>query len=66
MCLLHQVIQLIQKKEPMGRKLDFLMQEMGREINTVGSKAQNVKVSQYVVAFKSELEKIKEQIQNIE
>lgn len=53
-------------KEPIGRKLDFLVQEMNREINTVGSKAQELKITRLVVEAKSEMEKIREQIQNIE
>lgn len=51
---------------PVGRKLDFLVQEMNREVNTIGSKAQDVEVARIVVDLKSELEKIREQIQNIE
>lgn len=50
----------------MGRQLDFLLQEMGREINTIGSKACNASVSHEVVKIKAELEKIREQVQNIE
>ena len=53
-------------KEPVGRTLDFLVQEMGREINTTGSKANDAKISQLVVECKGELEKIREQVQNIE
>jgi uncharacterized protein (TIGR00255 family) len=52
--------------EPVGRPLDFLAQEMNREINTVGSKANAAEVSQQVVKMKAELEKIREQVQNIE
>ena len=52
--------------KPMGRKLDFLIQEMNREANTIGSKAHDVEVAKMVVEIKSEIEKIKEQIQNIE
>ncbi len=52
--------------EPSGRKLDFLMQEMNRETNTIGSKANNVDIARIVVNIKGELEKIREQIQNIE
>lgn len=52
--------------EPSGRKLDFLMQEMNREINTIGSKANNAAIAAIVVTVKGELEKIREQIQNIE
>lgn len=52
--------------EPIGRKLDFLVQEMNREINTIGAKANDLIISHQVVEGKSELEKIREQIQNIE
>ena len=51
---------------PVGRKLDFLVQEVNREINTIGSKAQDVEITKCVVEMKSETEKIREQIQNIE
>lgn len=54
------------KREPAGRKLDFLMQEMNREANTIGSKSQNTGIAYIVVDIKTELEKIREQIQNIE
>jgi len=53
-------------REPSGRKLDFLMQELNRETNTIGSKANNVRIARIVVDIKGELEKIREQIQNIE
>lgn len=52
--------------QSVGRKLDFLMQEMNREINTIGSKANDLNITKFVVEIKSELEKIREQIQNIE
>ena len=52
--------------EPCGRKLDFLVQEMNREANTIGSKVQDAKLAHQVVNIKSEIEKIREQIQNIE
>ena len=52
--------------EPCGRKLDFLLQEMNREVNTVGSKAEGPAVSELVVALKAELEKMREQVQNVE
>ena len=52
--------------EPAGRSLDFLAQEFFREINTIGSKANELKITQQVVAFKTELERIREQIQNVE
>ena len=52
--------------EPAGRSLDFLSQELFREINTIGSKANDLKITENVVAFKTELERIREQIQNVE
>lgn len=58
--------QIITAGEPVGRKLDFLIQEMNREINTVASKANSAGAAQFVVDIKSEIEKIREQIQNIE
>lgn len=58
--------QIITAGEPVGRKLDFLIQEMNREINTVASKANSAGAAQFVVDVKSEIEKIREQIQNIE
>lgn len=57
---------LINSNEPVGRKLDFLVQELNREVNTIGSKAQDLSVTKTVVELKSEIEKIREQIQNIE
>ncbi len=57
---------ILSANEPAGRKLDFLMQEMNREINTIGSKCQNSDAARLVVDVKCELEKIREQIQNIE
>ena len=53
-------------KEPVGRRLDFLLQEMNREINTTASKANNIKVIDCVIIVKTELEKMREQVQNIE
>ncbi|NLC03723.1 MAG: YicC family protein [Tissierellia bacterium] len=63
---IKQFYTILEEKEPIGRKLDFLIQELNREINTIGSKANDVVISKYVVELKSELEKIREQIQNIE
>lgn len=57
---------LLNIPEPIGRKLDFLVQEMNRETNTIGSKVQDIEVTKIVVDQKSEIEKIREQIQNIE
>lgn len=58
--------EIVEKPEPAGRKLDFLLQEINRETNTIGSKANNIAITRLVVDMKSELEKIREQIQNIE
>lgn len=64
---LKQFISLLSSKETsLGRKMEFLIQEMGREINTIGSKGADMQISSYVIEIKSELEKIREQIQNIE
>ncbi|MCC8191902.1 MAG: YicC family protein [Ruminococcus sp.] len=57
---------LLLSEEPVGRKLDFLTQEMNREVNTIGSKGQDLEITKIVVELKSEIEKIREQIQNIE
>ena len=57
---------IVKSNEPAGRKLDFLLQEMNRETNTIGSKASNADTAHLVVNIKNELEKIREQIQNIE
>ena len=57
---------MMNSDEPVGRKLDFLVQEMNREVNTTGSKAQDIRITRLVVDMKSEIEKIREQIQNIE
>lgn len=58
--------EMLESVEPIGRKLDFLVQEMNRETNTIGSKVQDIEVTKIVVDQKSEIEKIREQIQNIE
>ena len=52
--------------EPVGRKLDFLVQELNREVNTIGSKASDAQIAGCVVAAKGEIEKLREQVQNIE
>ncbi|MFQ7397384.1 MAG: DUF1732 domain-containing protein, partial [Neglectibacter sp.] len=57
---------LVDSNEPVGRKIDFLVQEMNREANTIGSKSVNSKIAYMVVDIKSEIEKIREQVQNIE
>lgn len=61
-----QFSRIIQEEGPVGRKLDFLIQEMNREVNTIGSKATDVNISKQVVELKSMIEKMKEQVQNIE
>lgn len=63
---IRQFYKSMESKEPIGRKLDFLVQEMNREINTIGSKANDLIITNCVVDIKSELEKVREQIQNIE
>jgi len=57
---------LTESAEPCGRKLDFLLQEMNREVNTTGSKAEGPAVSELIVTLKAELEKMREQVQNVE
>ena len=57
---------MLDSGEPVGRKLDFLVQEINREANTIGSKSQDVQLARVVVDIKAEIEKIREQIQNIE
>ena len=61
-----QIAGLMDHAEPCGRSFDFLCQEVLREINTIGSKANDGRLARHVIEFKSELERIREQIQNIE
>jgi uncharacterized protein (TIGR00255 family) len=63
---LGQFTQSLHSTDPVGRKLDFLVQELNREVNTIGSKANDAKIANLVVEMKACLEKIKEQVQNIE
>jgi uncharacterized protein (TIGR00255 family) len=63
---LKQLETMLSGNEPVGRKLDFLMQEINREANTIGSKALDIEIAEIVVEIKAELEKIREQIQNLE
>lgn len=63
---LQQLKSIVSLDEPVGKKLDFIVQEINREINTIGSKANDLSMVQTVVSMKSELEKIREQIQNLE
>jgi uncharacterized protein (TIGR00255 family) len=57
---------LTDSPEPCGRKLDFLLQEMNREINTIGAKADGLRISELIINAKAELEKMREQVQNVE
>ncbi len=61
-----QFFSVLELSEPVGRKLDFLLQEINREVNTIGSKANDTGIAALVVEMKSELEKVREQVQNIE
>lgn len=63
---LRQFARAMEAGEPVGRKLDFLLQEMNREVNTIGAKANSIEIANAVVDIKTMLEKIREQIQNIE
>ena len=63
---IEQLRSFLQSDEPIGRKLDFLVQEINRETNTIGSKCSDLEISRKVVDMKGEIEKIREQIQNIE
>jgi len=63
---LDQLEELLQESNPVGRRLDFLVQELGREFNTVTSKSQSARIARMVVDAKAEMEKIREQVQNIE
>ncbi|HOC32879.1 MAG: YicC/YloC family endoribonuclease [Ruminococcus flavefaciens] len=63
---ISQLKNMLNSNEAVGRKLDFIVQEMNREVNTIGSKAQDLNITKIVVDMKAEIEKIREQIQNIE
>lgn len=63
---LRQFRKMLRSKEPSGRSLDFLSQELFREINTIGAKANDLKITEQVLQFKTELERVREQIQNVE
>ena len=58
--------EMLNASGPIGKKIDFLIQEMNRETNTIGSKANSLGITKYVIEMKNELENIREQIQNIE
>jgi uncharacterized protein (TIGR00255 family) len=61
-----QMTAYMQEDEPLGRRLDFLLQEMAREINTIGAKSQDLRTSHAVVELKAEIERMREQVQNVE
>ena len=63
---LKQLHAMLEAEGEIGRKFDFLIQEMNREANTIGSKAQDLEIGRRVVEIKAEIEKIREQVQNIE
>ncbi len=63
---INQLRNTVRKDDTIGRKMDFLIQEMNREVNTIGSKSSNIDITNLVIDVKAELEKIREQIQNIE
>ena len=63
---IDQFVKSMESDEPQGRKLDFISQEMNREINTIGSKSNDIELASHVIAMKNELEKLKEQIRNVE
>jgi uncharacterized protein (TIGR00255 family) len=63
---LQQYVEALNLPESSGRKLEFIVQEMGREVNTIGSKANDAEISRHVIEIKSALERIREQIQNVE
>ena len=63
---MKQMIRYLETEGEIGKKMDFLIQEMNREANTIGSKASDAEIAQYVVDLKSEIEKLREQIQNVE
>lgn len=62
----EQIRGLLAAPEPVGRKLDFIVQELNREVNTISSKSQDIPITQLVVSAKSEIEKLREQVQNVE
>lgn len=63
---ISQMKQFLEETEPIGRKLDFIIQEMNREVNTIGSKTNDLEITNTVVELKSEIEKMREQVQNVE
>ena len=62
----HQLRALFESPEPIGRRIDFIVQELNREVNTISSKSQDIPITQLTVDLKSEIEKLREQLQNVE
>jgi uncharacterized protein (TIGR00255 family) len=62
----NQFDEALGSSEPVGRKLDFLMQEMNREVNTIGSKSNDAGITNLVIQIKAEMEKMREQVQNVD
>ena len=63
---IRQLRALFESPEPIGRRVDFIVQELNREVNTISSKSQDIPISQLTVDMKAEIEKLREQVQNIE
>ena len=63
---LQQLRELFESEEPVGRRIDFIVQELNREVNTIASKSQDIPITQLTVDLKAEIEKLREQLQNIE
>ena len=63
---ISQFSEMLASDEPVGRKIDFLIQEMNRETNTIGSKSNDLEASKIIINIKAEIEKLREQIQNVE
>ena len=63
---IRQLRALFESPEPIGRRVDFIVQELNREVNTISSKSQDIPITQLTVDMKAEIEKLREQVQNIE
>jgi uncharacterized protein (TIGR00255 family) len=56
----------LKRSKPLGKTLDFMLQEIGREVNTIGSKANDAEIAGHVIQLKTEIERLREQVQNVE
>jgi uncharacterized protein (TIGR00255 family) len=63
---IRQLRTVFEAREPIGRRVDFIVQELNREVNTISSKSQDIPITQLTVDMKAEIEKLREQVQNIE